>query len=258
MERIDTSEKTGGPVSWMRDRRFIGAMLALGLLAYGTDAQARPEPIPEPTEEPEPEESPGTGEDAPDDPEDPPPIEPPEGLECAEGEDQGEEEDCDPGHPDDEHPNNHPGPAWYDDMAYRMYELQESLEDMSSWAASEDVYIYYYARWLMAVVQQYYALAYDGQGEPREYPYGKMTRGDFNYVFYYWVRPIYYSLMYYSAEYYEENEDEPQIPEYQQRLGDVADSYHPLVLCNYGFNGDDDGSREDLSVRNVEARAGIR
>ena len=43
-----------------------------------------------------------------------------------------------------------------------------------------------------------------------------------------------------------------------KRLGYVAESYHPLVLCNYGFNGDDEGSREDLAARNAEERAGIR
>ncbi|HWN66554.1 MAG TPA: hypothetical protein VNM90_02880 [Haliangium sp.] len=255
MENIDTEEKNRSPVFWMRDRRFIGAMLALGLLAHGTNALARPAPIPKPVEEPEPEESPGTGQDAPQDPEEPPLIEPPEGIACNE---EGDDEDCDPGHPADKHPGNKPQPAWYSDMAYRMYELQESLEEMSAWASGEDSYIYYYSTWMKSVAQQYYALGYDDDGEPREYPYGKMTRGDYNYVYYYWVRPIYYSLMYYSAQYYEVHKYEPQIGEYKKRLGYVADSYHPLVLCNYGFNGDDKGSREDLAAKKAEGRAGIR
>jgi hypothetical protein len=254
MERIDTSEKSWSPVSLMRDRRFIGALLAAGLLALGTDAYARPEPIPKPVEEPDPEESPGTGQDAPEDPEEPPPIEPPEGIGCTKGDDQS---DCDPDHPADEHPGNNPKPAWYSDMAYRMYELQESLEEMSTWASGEDPYIYYYSTWMKTVVQQYYGMGYDDHGKPREYPYGKMTRGDYNYVYYYWVRPIYYSLMYYSAEYYEEHKYEPQIPEYKERLGYVAESYHPLVSCNYGFNGNDKGSREDTSAKAAEGRAGL-
>jgi hypothetical protein len=254
MERIDTRVRNGSPVSWMRDRRFIGAVLSLGLLALGTEAHARSKPIPKPVEEPEPEESPGTGQAAPEDPEAPPPIEPPEGMACSEDDD---ESDCDPGHPGDKHPGNKPKPEWYSDMAYRMYEMQESLEEMSVWASGEDQYIYYYATWMKVVVQQYYALAYDAHGQPREYPYGKMTRGDYNYVYYYWVRPIYFSLIYYSAQYYESHRYEPQIGEYKERLGDVADSYRPLVLCNYGFNGDDEGSREDMAAKQAEARAGI-
>lgn len=240
----------------------VGAVAAMGLLPLGGVAHARPEPIPPPTEDPEPEESPGTGQDAPVDPEDPEPIPPPEGLDCI-AEDGGEEEDqsdCDPDHPgnpDGDHPGNTPSSAWYDDMAMRMYYLQEDLEQMSAWADSHSLYIYYYSMWMMSVVQQYYAVGFYPSGDPREYPYGYMTRGDFNYYLYYWVRPIYYSLLYYSAQYYNSHLGEPQIPEYQQLLSNVASSYHPLVACNYGFNGDDTGAREDTSAYEREADAGI-
>src|SRR5690606_34837655 len=140
--------------------------------------------IPKPVKAPDAGESPGTGQDAPEDPDEPELIEPPEELACVEDED---EEDCDPEYPGEgKHPGNKPGPAWYDDMAYRMYEMQESLEGMEEWSSKYDhPYINYYARWMKSVMQQYYALAYY-DGKPREYSYGKMTRGAYNYYYYYW------------------------------------------------------------------------
>lgn len=255
MERMETNASRWNQAS-LRGRVFLGAVLALGLLAPSTIAYARPEPIPEPVEEPEPEESPATGQDAPADPEDPPVIEPPEGLPCVEGEDQS---NCDPGHPGDpegKRPGNEPPEVWFDDMAMQMFELQEGLDDMAEWSARHDRYIYYYARWLKSVVQQYYALGYGPGGNPRQYSFGPMTRGDFNYYHYYWVRPLYFNLLYYGAQYY--NRGGPQIPDYLDMLQGVASSYHSLVLCNYGFNGNDRGSREDLRAQAAEARAGLQ
>lgn len=257
MDRIDIIESTWAATVVVRGRRIAGALLALGLIALAGNAQARPEQIPEPPEDPDEGESPATGQEPPEDPEDPPRLEPPKGFDCVEDENGENGESCDPDHPADDPPGNKPGPAWYQDMAYRMYELQESLEGMQSWAAGEDRNIYYYATWMKSVVQQYYALGYDEQGDPREYSYGKMTRGDFNYVYYYWVRVIYYNLLYYSADYYQKHYQQPMIYEYKQRLKKVSESYHPLVLCNYGFNGDDQGAREDLSARSAEEAAGL-
>ena len=253
METTGTQEKMRPP--HFGDRLMIGVVLASGLLALATDAHARPEQIPMPVEEPEPGESPGTEEPPPEDPEEPPLIEPPAGLACVEEDDQSV---CDPDHPADKPPGNTPSKAWFNDMSFRMYELQESLDDMASWASGQDVYIYYYSTWMKSVVQQYYALAYDAPGKPHQYPYGPMTRGDFNYVYYYWVRVIYFSLLHYSVEYYDRHQGSPQIPQYLDRLGDVSSTYHPLVLCNYGFNGDDQGAREDLTARAAEARAGLQ
>lgn len=271
METIAASEKKRALLNLIADefsggkyRRFIGTALAAGLLAIGVDAQARPEPIPKPVDKPEPGESPGTGQKLPDDPEEPPPLGDPLGRDCTEGEDQS---NCDPDHPDGKPPSNTPGPAWYDDMHQRMYDLQESLDDMIEWAEGEDdpdiEAMCYYATLMQALVQQYYALAYDSSGEPRQYPFGKMTRGDYNYFFYYWVRPIYYyGLLYYAVRYYEENQDEgalkSQNDEYLEHLDHVVQAYHPVVLCNYGFKGDDKGAREDLDAQAAEERAGVR
>ena len=49
----------------------------------------------------------------------------------------------------------------------------------------------------------------------------------------------------------------PQIPNYRDMLQGVSSSYHSLGLCNYGFNGNDDGAREDLRAQAAEERAGL-
>lgn len=241
-------------------RMFTGAaIMTLRWLAISAPAHARPEPIPRPVAQPAAGISPGTGQEAPEDPEDPPPIiQPPAGLDCIAGMDQSV---CDPGHAGDDagkRPGNTPPDAWYDDMALQMYNLQEGLDDMADWGARHDPYIGYYATWMKSVVQQYYAVGYGPGGKPRHYSYGRMTRGDFNYHYYYWVRPIYYSLLYYSVSYYETYYGRPEIYEYQNKLSHVVASYHGLVLCNYGFNGDDAESREDLTAYAVEDAAGVR
>ena len=63
---LDTAGHLHNPILIsLKDRLFISAVLALGLLVPATAAHARPEPIPEPVDEPEPEESPATGQAAP-------------------------------------------------------------------------------------------------------------------------------------------------------------------------------------------------
>jgi hypothetical protein len=241
-------------MSTMGMRVFTGAVLTIGLLALSTTADARPEPIPKPVEEPEDEESPATGQEAPDDPEEPEVIEPPEGLDCVDGEDQS---DCDPEHEgsdDGKRPGNNPPDVWYDDMAEQMYDLQESLDDMADWGMKHDTHVGYYATWMKSVVQQYYALGYGPSGKPRSYSHGRMTRGDYNYYYYYWVRPIYYSMLYYAAEYYESH---TEVSEYETLMYEVARSYRSMVRCNYGFNGDDADAREDLFMQKAEQRAGV-
>lgn len=248
------------PAPRNEDHRLMGSLvLSVGLLAMAaTTAHARPEPIQPPVEEPAPEESPGTGQDAPEDPADPPPIEPPGGLACTAAANQS---DCDPAHPggpEGKRPGNKPPRGWYKDMAKQMYELQGDLQQLSTWGKSHDPLVHYYATWMTSVVQQYYALGFHANGSPRSYSYGPMTRGDFNYYYYYWVQPIYYSLLYYSAQYYSAHTSSPQIPYYRSYLSNVASSYHDLVACNYGFNGDDEGAREDMKAKRREAQAGLR
>lgn len=236
---------------------LLAAALSVPLLA-GTAAHARPEPIPPPPGTPPPQgASPATGQPAPADPGDPPIIPPPEGLACIEGPDQSV---CDPGHPGGakgELPSNTPPSPWFDDMASWMFGLQESLDDLSDFGQQHSPLIDYYATWLMSVTQQYYALAFLPEAVPRSYPFGTMTRGDFNYYYYYWVRPIYYSLLYYAAGFYEAHVGGHYVPTYVSLLSSVSWNYHALVRCNYGLDGDDKGAREDLAVRELEASAGL-
>lgn len=256
MKHID--ENTQASASARRNRAFLGAGLFSVLLAFGAAVHARPDPIkPPPGATPPPSASPATGQPPPNDPQDPPPMPAPNGLPCTTGTDQ---RDCDPGHPgspEGKRPGNTPPPAWFRDMAGRMFDLQESLEDMSEWARVNDPTVYYFSTWLMSVTQQYYALAYTPDGSPRPYAFGQMTRGDFNQIYYYWVRPIYFSLMDHAALYFQSHAAS-ELGDYPDLISDVLSSYHPLVLCNYGFNGDDAGAREDLEAKTVEAKAGAR
>lgn len=222
-------------------------------------AQARPEPIPQPPgERPPPGASPGTGQPAPADPADPTVIPPPQGLACIEGADQTV---CDPSHPGGPQgavPGNEPQRPWFDDMATWMFGMQESLGDLSAFGQEHSPLIDYYATWLTSVTQQYYALAYLPDASPRPYGFGPMTRGDFNYYYYYWVRPIYFSLLHYAAEYYVEHAGSTEIGAYEGLIGSVAWNYHALVRCNYGLDGDDKAAREDVSGEDLERTAGVK
>lgn len=235
------------------------AAIAIPLL-LGAVAEARPAPIPPPPGlRPDPGAAPATGQSAPADPADPPLIPPPQGLACTEGVDQSV---CDPSHPGGPGgalPGNTPPPGWFDDMATWMFGLQESLDGLSDFGEQQQApLIDYYATWLMSVTQQYYALAFLPDAHPRPYGFGPMTRGDFNYYYYYWVRPIYFSLLHYATDYYAAHLGSPGIGAYENLIGSVAWNYHALVRCNYGLDGDDAGAREDLSAEDLERTAGVK
>lgn len=74
---------------------------------------------------------------------------------------------------------------------------------MSEWARVNDRHVYYFSTWLMSVTQQYHALAYTPDGPPRSYTFGQMTRGDFNQIYCYRVRPVYFNLIAHAAMYYQ-------------------------------------------------------
>ncbi len=241
-------------------RKSLTALtLALAPLLVSHAAEARPAEIkPPPGAVPEQGQAPATGQPAPSDPQNPPEMPAPQDLQCAPG---GEAAVCDPQHPGNEEgqqPNNTPGDAWFKDMATQMFELQESLKGLSNWSQGRAPYIEYYTQWLLAMTQQYYALGFYPSGVPRTYSYGRMTRADFNYYFYYWLRPVYYNLLYSSANYYSFHRGGPDYYIYQKSLYDVAHNYHDLVACNYGFNADDKGAREDMEAGKSEAKAGVR
>ncbi len=245
------------PSRWVKNVA-LGAGLILTQLV-GSDVSARIGRIPPPpAQAPAEGQSPATGQAAPPDANEPPPIAPPEGKRCTSEPDQSV---CDPGHPGNPEgvkPGNTPPDAWYSAMAGEMYDLQEGLEKMSAWSSSHNAgLLRYYCEWLQSVTQQYYEIAFSGGG-PRQYPFGRMTRGDFNYVLFYWVQPIYYNVLYQAADYYRGHAHESHMSEYMSAMQGVASAYHGLVKCNYGFNGRDSGALEDSQAREFEIRAGIR
>lgn len=241
-----------GPGGWLCAAAFVTAALP------ALPAFARPDPIlPPPGAQPEPGTSPATGQEAPVDPTDPQVIPPPQGLGCVEGTDQSV---CDPSHPGGEQgqlPSNTPSSGWYDDMAKWMYGMQQSLGDLSEYGSKYSPRMEYYSKWLTSVTQQYYALGYTPYGKPRSYGHGHMTRGDFNYYHYYWIRPIYYSLLYYASQYYSTYGGSYDLSEYKSLLWKVVWNYDALVRCGWGLDGDDKGAREDLAADELARKAGV-
>jgi len=240
-------------------RRGVASALAVALLALGATVAARPAPIPPPPGlEPEMGESPATGQPAPSDPEVPPEIPEPQGMACVEGQDQSI---CDPNHPggpQGQMPGNEPGDAWFQDMAMQMYGMQQALQDMAAWSQGQASTIHYFSEWLLSVTRQYYAMGYTPSGQPRMYPFGRMTRGDFNYIMYYWIKPLYFNLLYQGAQFYTAHASMAELAPYKQKLYQVAVSYHRLMACNYGLNGADKGARQDMEARESELAAGMR
>jgi hypothetical protein len=243
------------PPRWVKNV-LLGAGLILAQLV-GSDVSARIGKIPPPPAKAPPEgKSPATGQPAPADPKEPPPIAAPEGKPCKSGPDQRECDPDHPGSPEGKKPGNKPPDAWYTAMAGEMYDLQQGLEKVSNWSSRHESTVHYYSEWLQSVTQQYYESAYH-DGVPRQYPFGRMTRGDFNYILFYWVQPIYYNLLYQASEYYRSHSSESHISEYKSAMKSVSSAYHGLVKCNYGFNGEDSGALEDSEAQEFEATAGI-
>lgn len=243
------------PPRWVKNV-LLGAGLILAQLV-GSDVSARVGKIPPPpAKAPAEGKSPATGQPAPVNPKEPPPIAAPQGKPCKSGPDQ---KVCDPGHPgnpEGKKPGNKPPDAWYTAMAGEMYNLQQGLEKMSTYSSRYDSNVNYYTEWLTSVIRQYYELAYY-RGAPRQYSFGRMTRGDFNYVLFYWVQPIYYNLLYQASDYYRSHYRESHMSEYKSAMKSVSSAYHGLVKCNYGFNGEDSGALEDSEAQEFEATAGI-
>jgi hypothetical protein len=235
-----------------------GIGLILLSLAVLPIAGARPGRIkPPPGAVPETGESPATEQAAPQDPENPPAMPEPTGKACTQGANQT---NCDPNHPGDaagRKPGNTPGDAWYKDMAKQMYELQQALDPMITWSATQSPQMAYFGKWMQSVIQEYYELGFNPNGTPRKYDYGRMTRGDYNYILVYWVQPIYYNILYTASDYYSTHAGSSEISQYRKLLSPVVSNYHDLVRCNYGFNGDDNGALEDSEAYPVESRAGL-
>jgi hypothetical protein len=141
---------------------------------------------------------------------------------------------------------------WFTAMHGDIYYMQQHVQQLKSWAHNYNHQIYRHADWLNYLLTQYYEKHYDQHGRPRWYHYGRSTRGDFNYEYYYWLRPVYRRLLCHAAEYYREyrhrNGHAHKVREYRGYMREVVYKYHRLTKCNYGFNGDDNRAQDDSEV----------
>jgi hypothetical protein len=178
----------------------------------------------------------------------------PTGKQCVEGTDQTICDKQHPGNSQGQKPNNTPSDAWYKDMAKQMYEMQQALDGMVTWSGTHDRQTMNYSMWLRSIVQQYYSYGYEPDHTPRSYSFGRMSRGDYNYYYYYWVQPIYYELLYKLMAYRVRS---PADTTYMPYLRAVSQNYHDLVRCNYGFNGNDGGAQDDSHAVSAESAIGL-
>ncbi|MFW7381076.1 MAG: hypothetical protein ACOH5I_19830 [Oligoflexus sp.] len=138
-------------------------------------------------------------------------------------------------HPDEL--GNHPSKVWYQDMYKSLNDMKKSAYQMASYSKSYEVS--YYSDWLYQALDQYMnqTYVYDyNQYYPRYYSKWKYyaTRGDHNYFYYYYVRPLYYQTL---RELAKLPNSEAAI--YQRYTRQFIKSYRYYTRCNYGHNGND-------------------
>jgi hypothetical protein len=150
---------------------------------------------------------------------------------------------------------NKPPMDWYKDMYKQLYDMQQHAQHMQKGYYSHE--LTYYASYLYYVLDKLYASTYVSYGQPKQYAWGYPTRGDFNHVYYYWIRPLYKKMVYHSAHYYN-SLDPYYYPSYKQNFYPMYDGYHSLTRCMFGQNGNDPKAEDDTEWTKLEASAGFR
>jgi hypothetical protein len=212
----------------------------------GNGAQPPPAPTPAPGNTTPPQDPPGSG--------GLPPIPAPTGL------------GSNPEHPDPS-VGNTPGAPWYDDMYQQIYYTSYYFSQIEEWAYGEyqrygydEIWnVYIYAAYLRVYMTEYYWNSYDQYEHPRSYPWGYATRGDFNYGYEYWVRPVYFKLIEAAGDYYDRYSESRGF-DYGSYSGYVKPAfvqYHRFTKCNFGKNGKDPQAKDDDVAFASERRAGI-
>jgi hypothetical protein len=153
------------------------------------------------------------------------------------------------------------GDDWYPAMHGDIYFFQEQVKKLMDWSKDYHHGIYHKAHWLNFLIEKYYFSCYDQHGKARWYNYGRCTRGDFNYYYFYWIRPVYYNLLRQSADYYREYKHKHshahKVREYKGYIKEVVYKYHRFTKCNYGFNGDDNRAQDDVEAGSFEDDLGV-
>jgi hypothetical protein len=184
----------------------------------------------------------------------------------------------DPHHPDP-HVNNYPSDSWYQDMYNRIYYSNYFYAQVEYVSYNEyyqtgdyDAYnIYVISSYLRYLMQEYYWNAYDQYGHAKYYSWGRATRGDFYYGYYFWIKVLHnylyeYAYKYYSKhynwsgyDYYVDYVDQYKVKHHEKHnyFYEAARSYHELALCNDGFDGVDPQALDDTAAYSNEQAAGF-
>lgn len=171
-----------------------------------------------------------------------------------------------PAHPD---PNvgNHPPRGWYDDMHRQIYDTNDQFSRIERWAYheyastgyEESWNIYVCAAYLRVYTAQYYWNAYEERGYPRSFSWGYPSRGDFNYGYHFYIRPVYLELLNALGGYYGHHAGSPgfDYPTYGRIVKPAIVQYHRFTRCNFGKNGKDALAKDDDRALALARTAGI-
>lgn len=150
--------------------------------------------------------------------------------------------------------SNTPSINWYNDMYRQLYDMQQHAQQVRDAQYSDE--ISHYADQLYNVLEKVYLETYDSSGYPRDYEWGWATRGDLNFYYYYWIRPLYQRTLAYGVVYTHQDYSDDH-GTYSQYFTALADGYHKLTRCMFGLNGDDVKAEDDTQVNFLEIAAGI-
>ena len=153
--------------------------------------------------------------------------------------------------------SNTPPIDWNNDMYQQLYAMQQFTHQMQQGNYSPKMS--YYADWLYSVLDKLYEETFDSYGHPKKYAWGYATRGDFNHVFYYWIRPLYKKLAIYGSQYYSYKDSNPYYKSsYKSGYDNLYNSYHSLTHCMYGANSSDPLAEDDTEFTAIEKAAGAQ
>jgi hypothetical protein len=182
--------------------------------------------------------------------------------------------------------NNTPSDDWYQDMYNQIYYTNYYYSQVEYYAYNEyantgdyDAYnVYAYASYLRYSMQEYYWASYDQYGKPKHFPWGHYgdgddyaSRGDFDYGYYYYIRPLYlkfyeYAYKYYSKhhnwsyyDYYVDYYDSHNVKHHDKHnyMYESSRYYHKLTRCKGGHKGNDPQAKDDTVAYSTEQNAGI-
>ena len=190
--------------------------------------------------------------------------------------------------PRDANGYNRPGIAWYQDIYGEMYSSYYYFGEIEKWAYNtyyntyhadsryRDVYdMYVYASYVRYYFQSYFWTYFgyneSGQITPKYYDFeyggnryhSYAWRGDFNYNYYYYIKPVYHGYLKYAARYHQRHKHDS---DYNRNYGygtyeghgrNAKRQYQSYVHCLYGSEGGDTMAAEDYTALSLEDDAGL-